>query len=397
MNSVQKKRFLLALFLLLLTPNIASADVLPPHFVLTGSGFGHGVGMSQIGAKGQALEGKTATDILSYWFPGTQLTAVPIDQNIKVNVAHAVTFAKFTFKPLDSSAAWNLGAQSIPVNSTVRFSLVGKVISAVIATPKQVNQVLAATNIWNISFSGLLAMNTSSASMNLHYGSISLRVVGSKIEVTDTMLIDQYVLGVSEISSSWPSSALQAQAIASRTYGLAHLTLRPECDCNVYSSKYDQVYVGYAKESELGFGQFWSSAVAATEADPNNAYAITYLGRPITVYFFSSDGGMTQTSQDVWGTAQPYLTNVADPWSLDIFLNPIYAHWQRILIQKDVATAFKLPDVLSLTIATRSASNAATTITATSSTGTISTLQVGDFKTKLKIPSSWFEIAPPGI
>jgi hypothetical protein len=106
---------------------------------------------------------------------------------------------------------------------------------------------------------------------------------------------------------------------------------------------------------------------------------------------------MTQTSQDVWGTAQPYLTNVADPWSLDIFLNPIYAHWQRVLIQKDVATAFKLPDVLSLTIATRSASNAATTITATSSTGTISTLQVGDFKTKLKIPSSWFEIAPPGI
>jgi len=98
----------------------------------------------------------------------------------------------------------------------------------------------------------------------------------------------------------------------------------------------------------------------------------------------------------VWGTAIPYLTNVQDPWSLDIFLNPQYAHWQRVLIQKDVATAFNLPDVATLAITSRSASNAATVITATSSTGATATLQVGDFKTKLRLPSSWFEIAPPG-
>jgi hypothetical protein len=79
---------------------------------------------------------------------------------------------------------------------------------------------------------------------------------------------------------------------------------------------------------------------------------------------------------------------------LDIFLNPQYAHWQRVLIQRAVASAFNLPDVVTLAITARTVTNSATMITATSSAGTSAQLVVGDFKTKLKIPSSWFEIAP---
>ena len=172
--------------------------------------------------------------------------------------------------------------------------------------------------------------------------------------------------------------------------------VRRECDCNIYSTMYDQSYIGYAKESEQGVGQLWKAAVDATAADPNNGYAIEYLGKPISVYFFSSDGGTTQRSVDVWGTALAYLTNVPDPWSLDIFLNPYYSHWQRVLVEKDVATAFNLPDVVSMKIDSLTPAGAALSVTATSSTGATSQLQIGDFKTKLKIPSSWFQIAPPG-
>jgi hypothetical protein len=84
---------------------------------------------------------------------------------------------------------------------------------------------------------------------------------------------------------------------------------------------------------------------------------------------------------------------VPDPWSLDIFLNPYYSHWQRVLIQKDVAAAFNLPDVLSLKILGRTSTNSAINIDAISSTGKTSELAIGDFKVKLKIPSSWFEIS----
>ena len=86
------KPFLLALILLFI-PSTATAATIPPHFVLTGSGFGHGVGMSQIGAEGQALEGQSAQYILNYWFPGTEVVSAPNTQLIRVNIAHRVSSA----------------------------------------------------------------------------------------------------------------------------------------------------------------------------------------------------------------------------------------------------------------------------------------------------------------
>ena len=70
------KRFLL-IFAFVLIPTQSFAATIPPHFVLTGSGFGHGVGMSQIGAQGQAMEGQSAQYIVNYWFPGTQVVSIP--------------------------------------------------------------------------------------------------------------------------------------------------------------------------------------------------------------------------------------------------------------------------------------------------------------------------------
>ena len=416
------KRFLLILLLTLIPTNAFGATI-PPHFVLTGSGFGHGVGMSQIGAEGQALEGQNAQYIVNYWFPGTQIVSVPNTQLIRVNIAHQVSSATitmaggFTRSNIDLSdnldGSLNNGGLGDGF-SIYKFSMVSKKIVAAMYNKGSPTQSFPAQSLWNMYWTGTTAfpsppggltgpkplpfsvikVNTSAGSIQLRYGQIQLKVVGSKIEITATMTIDQYVMGISEMSSSWLPAALQAQAIASRTYGLAHLTLRSACDCNVYNTKYDQAYIGYAKESEAGVGQNWVSAVTSTQTDPGTAQVIYYLGRPISVYFFSSDGGQTQNSADVWGTAFPYLIHVPDPWSLDIFLNPQYAHWQRVLIQKDVAAAFNLPDVVSLVITSRTVTNSATAIAATSSTGATAQLSVGDFKTKLRLPSSWFEIAP---
>ena len=416
------KKLILGLVIAIL-PTSATAATIPPHFVLTGSGFGHGVGMSQIGAEGQALEGQSPQYILNYWFPGTEILSVPDTQLIRVNIGHQLSSA--TISLANSQSRGNIDLSSNPdgsINngglgtaaSIYRFSIVGKKIAASLSNKGLATLPFAGQSMWNVYWTGTTAfpspaggltgpkpepftvvkVTTASGSIQLRYGQVQLKIVGGKIEVTATMTIEQYLLGISEMSSSWPEAALQAQAIASRTYALAHLSNRSACDCNVYNTKYDQAYIGYAKESEARVGSLWVAAVTATELDPSNAQAIYYLGKPINVYFFSSDGGQTQQSLDVWGTAYPYLTNVPDPWSLDIFLNPQYAHWQRVLIQKDVAAAFNLPDVVSLAITGRTVSNSATQITATSSNGVTAQLAVGDFKTKLKLPASWFEIAP---
>lgn len=47
---------------------------LPERFVLRGAGWGHGVGLCQIGAAALACRGFTAEEILARYFPGTSLT-----------------------------------------------------------------------------------------------------------------------------------------------------------------------------------------------------------------------------------------------------------------------------------------------------------------------------------
>jgi len=373
-----------SILFLAITP--AWAAPVPARFIITGSGFGHGVGLSQIGAEGLALEGKSASDILGYYFPGTTINTTPITQDIRVNIAHQSTYQAIIGANLQLfKGDLTTIPTPIPAGATLKFAVVGKVISPTITIKGAPTQILAPSSLFTVKWDGIVKV----AGISLKYGSVALKVVAGKMEVTATMKLDtEYIYGISEMSSSWPTAAIQSQAIASRTYGLARISsIRKECDCNVYNTIYDQNYVGFSKESEPTNGALWKAAVDAT-----SGMSITYNGAPINVYFFSSSGGTTQRSEDVWGTAFPYLTNVPDPYSLDLVLNPTYSHWQRVINQGDMSAAFGLPDVATISIDTKSVTNSALSISATSSSGVKATLPVGTFKTKLKIPSSWFQI-----
>jgi len=50
-----------------------TGDLTRPDFVFTGSGWGHGVGMAQWGAKNMALQGKTFSEILTYYYTGVTI------------------------------------------------------------------------------------------------------------------------------------------------------------------------------------------------------------------------------------------------------------------------------------------------------------------------------------
>ena len=70
----------------------ASAEV-PATISFSGKGYGHGVGMSQIGARGLALAGDTATAIMNYYFPGSEVMPLTDDQILRVNIGHQLTSA----------------------------------------------------------------------------------------------------------------------------------------------------------------------------------------------------------------------------------------------------------------------------------------------------------------
>jgi stage II sporulation protein D len=45
----------------------------PGTYRFTGSGFGHGLGLCQIGANGMARAGRSYREILAHYYPGTRL------------------------------------------------------------------------------------------------------------------------------------------------------------------------------------------------------------------------------------------------------------------------------------------------------------------------------------
>ena len=73
----------------------------PSTFVLTGGGWGHGVGMSQYGAQAQALAGRSVAQILSSYYTGTALSSVTDSSDIRVQVLGGVSSATVTVKAID--------------------------------------------------------------------------------------------------------------------------------------------------------------------------------------------------------------------------------------------------------------------------------------------------------
>ena len=385
----------IAFFVLLTISSITTASaVVPKSFTFTGSGYGHGVGLSQYGAKGQALEGKSATEILNYYFPQAQVTPVADTATISVNIAHQVSALSLVLPATDTATVVfdTAVATSLPQNSALDFAITGKLISG----PGGIGKIWIVK--WNNPQS-VVSVNVGKTKFQVSHGYIQLKAVnapgiGFRIEATNWLrLHDEYLYGIAEVPSSWPAAALQSQVIASRTYALMRMnSIKKACDCHVYNSKYDQAFVGYSKEGEPRYGQFWRAAVDATAVDEGSGLAITINQLPVSVFFSSSSGGMTQRAVDVWGTDIPHLVSVADPWSVDPAVNKNYASWTKKVSQKVMAKAFGLTDVIEIKIGERTATNSVLKVTGVSSDGKTKTLPVGTFKTAVKMPSSWFQL-----
>ena len=384
------KNFLALLIAALISSTVpAQAIEIPPTFEFTGNGYGHGVGMSQIGAKARAVSGESATAILNYYYKDV-LIAPYVDTNtIRVNIAHLVKSVAFTTHTPGARIdvfEGDIGnsTQSQPINS---FATKKRATFTIASLSKR----KALTVRW-VGENPIISMSQGSVTTKYKYGYITLKVVKGAIEVTNTLALrDEYLWGISEVPSSWPAAMLEAQAIASRSYALSKLsTVRPSCDCQVYSHITDQNFVGYSKESEPRFGQLWKDAVSRTIVDTSTSLVVLSNGKPAQTYFFSSSGGATQTTRDAWGEATAFTQSVPDSASVDVTLNPRFATWKASSTQELVAKAFLLPNVVSLEILSRNQAGAVTYISATSSEGVTKKIRGDTFRSRAKLPSPWF-------
>ena len=397
---------------LTLLPLTNSAAATPEKFSFTGSGYGHGVGMSQIGARAKALAGESATAILNYYYSGTKVETATDSKILRINIGHLLKSTKVRSDSNGAKLQLFAGALSesktadvlldIPSKTTLNVEISGSQLNISTTQGANTTPITNGTS-FTLRWSGtrhldgaptVISVTANSAVNSYRYGQIQFKVIkdkllGNRLSIINSVrLQDEYLWGIGEVPSSWPLAALQAQAIASRTYALAKsLKIRTACSCHLYGSISDQSFVGFSKESEAIYGQFWKSAVDSTVGQ-----IITYDGLPITAYFTSSTGGATETSEHAWGTATPYTLSVSDTASADIKLNPRFATWSRQISQSVIASAFLLPDVVSLEVLSLNPVGTVDQIKATSSTGATAILTGETFRSRSKLPSAWFSI-----
>jgi SpoIID/LytB domain protein len=402
------KAFLALLFVFSSLIPTAHAQDVPATFSFQGSGYGHGVGLSQMGARSMALAGQSSEQIIKYFYKDVAIEQKDDSKILRVNIGHLLTTAKISTATKGSQLQiiqGEAGSESIlPVFSladSITFSIIGSTVSPRVTLGKT-TQVLTRSRTFTIRWAGtrylegpdtLISVSHSGVTQKLRYGQIQVKAVkspaGYRIEMTNSVrLADEYLWGISEMPSFWPVAALEAQAIASRTYALSKAGIyRSVCDCDLYGSISDQTFLGYAKEIEKKYGVIWKDIVTRT-----TGLTITQAGIPITAYFSSSSGGKTELAINAWGSSKAYTQIVDDPGSLDLILNPRFVTWNREVPQSVIAAAFLLPDVVSLEILGVNESGTIAQIQATSSTGVKVALRGETFRSRTKIPSAWFSL-----
>lgn len=141
-----------------------------------------------------------------------------------------------------------------------------------------------------------------------YWGEVAAHATGAgRLTLVNALRIEAYLCGVVPLEmgagEKTPAAALEAQAIAARSYTLHYLGRRAAHRCDLFATTEDQVYGGIAAETPAG-----TRAVLGTRG-----VVATYRGRPIRANYSSTCGGITETSDQVWpGERFPYLRRTKD-------------------------------------------------------------------------------------
>ncbi|MEA2155741.1 MAG: hypothetical protein QOE11_1881 [Solirubrobacteraceae bacterium] len=291
---------------ILLAALLACAAAAPAQgasqLVVSGAGFGHGIGMSQYGAMGYARQGADHAAILAHYYTGTQLAGLGGQTAVRVllKTAPRVVF---------SGAVSVAGARGLDPGQ--RYTAVGGLTGAVSlrsASGRDLGTYQPPLAIIGGPAGFVLRGRAQNGVRDGAYrGNLEIRsaAVGG-VSAIDALDLESYVRGVvgGEMPPAWPTEALRAQAVAARTYALA--TTKSGDGFDQFADTRSQVYDGISGEHPTT-----DAAVAATAGE-----IVVFDGKPIMTYYFSTSGGQTENIENSFLGAQPqpYLVSVDDPF-----------------------------------------------------------------------------------
>jgi stage II sporulation protein D len=379
-----------------------------------GSGWGHGVGMSQYGARGMANEGRSAEQILSYFYSGSTIRRATLGYTLWVGLVQ--NRVEVAFQADEEVELWlrHLDGQS-PTEPVA--TLTGQFVFRVLPSGAcRFFQVSSGTET-SVGYEGQCwatvrrppgggaLVEVAETGTTYGRGEFRMRPVGQAFHLMLDLGMEDYLRGIAEMPSSWPREALRAQAFAARTY--AHrraISLgredtfsaqrKAECWCHLYATVRDQHYAGWSKEAEPTFGARWVEAVQSTAEH----IVTTPGGSPIATFYSSSSGGITEdVVAGFGGIPDPHLVSVPDPWSRDPANNP-NAGWLAEVGAGQIAPAVGLERLSTIRILSRNPSGTAREVEFVGTVGgtPTSVVKLGrEVRLLLALKSAYFSVYLP--
>ena len=339
-------------------------------FLVSGHGWGHGVGMGQWGAQGYALQGYTDDQILAAYYPGTT-PGVTSTNTIRVLLASGK-------KSLTISSSKPIAVEDgNGADHTLRAGKTTLTPALQLAVDGGAKQALDPPLTFSPAAGSTLGLGRT------YRGQILVDVVNGKLRAINTLPLEQYLYGVvpAEMPSTWLSAALEAQAIAARSYALA--SRRVAAPFDVYADGRSQAYRGVSVETP-----------AATEAvDETAGQVLLYNGHVATTMFSSSTGGRSQSAADAFsGSGRPYLVSVQDPYDS---ISP-YHNWGPVPVTgKTLGSALGVTGrIVDATVARNSSRRVKTLELLSLSHGTqrTTTASGSTVQSSLALRSTWFSV-----
>jgi SpoIID/LytB domain protein len=337
----------------------ASAAVMPVSptgsIVVTMLGNGHGHGLSQYGALGAATGGKTYRQILAFYYPGTTVfTRAPSTIRVRLSAPGTTT-------TVGASSLLTVTGVSgtLPTTGISRYRLVADAMSGL--TLQRLGTAKGA--IWTTVKTGLpnraqfhrtnyasIRLYLSGGASTAYYGYLrAIRVnptgAAGGVQTVNLVSLDHYTAGVvpREMPASWARQAVDAQAVAARTYGAYAMAHPQSADYDICDTTQCQVYGGHLIFNAAGTltaTDFWAAAT-----DTSNQ-VLQYRGAVIFAQFSAANGGWTVDG------GQPYLTAKTDPYDPVAPNNP-YIKYRKTVTVASLATKFGLAKVTTIAITKR--------------------------------------------
>lgn len=357
-------------------------------WTVAGKGFGHGRGMSQWGSQGAALQGRSGSAILDFYYPGTVTTTIPSapirvllsddgsDTEVRAQAGLAVrdvaTSLLYTLPA--GPARWRAvpGAAGMQLES-------GDGTTWTRWTAPDGRDTWAGPLRFSAGTTAVLTLYLGSGNVPTAYrGSLTSVPTGTTTVATvNTVTMDLYLRSVvpAESPAYWLSAALRAQAIAARTYAAYGRARRAGQNWDTCDTTACQVYKGVASEA--------ASTTTAVQATANQIRTLS--GQPILAEFSASNGGWTVAAVSPYQVAKP------DPYDAAGGTNPV-AKWTTALTAAGLRTRYpQVGNPTALRVVTRTGNGTwGGRITDMWLDGSTGSVRVTGEATRLGLRSAWW-------